>query len=808
MTNPKQRPLFTLTDRKAVLILMGLVLLFFWPLLARPTGVLYSPWSDLLAEHIPAKRFLLRSYQTHGEIPLWCPLQFAGSPFVHDPQVAIFYPLHLPLLLLGEEHVGIALSWLTVLHLMLAAGLTYLYARSSNMTRFGSLITAVGYTFGTRWMGHLVGGGQYITAGLAWMPLVLLCLEKAIQQNHVFPTRTQRGGFLWATLAGISYALIVLSTHPQWTFYAGLMIALWTMATVVTPTRASILRWLGYGIWTVTLAVLLSAIQLMPTLEAAGQTIRTVGGMAPQQVGASLQTWAFLIGPTLLDWPNFFRWEDRGGQALLWLLCAISAPLLMRGRIRAQAGVCLFLMLLGGGGSALLSSVPGFNLFRQSPRIWIIAGFPIAVLAGRFSELLFCTGMEQSQRQRLTRTWWIMGGIALIITAIPVMVLVGQGRQIPTHVYWFLVPLLFGGAVWVLRQKRLTRPEWKLIWILLLLADLWTISWAFAEVRYEKDIFKPPECVVVLEQQQERGRVWDGISFTERGRLGTPLGEGVPLGMIHNLECVRGYNPLDKYRYRTYLQLIAGSDKPLKALGNDFTWPVIGEMPPRNRSLINLLNVRYFLVPENLAPRGSGWTKLGEDPAPVAFNSNIGGRLELPPHGIYRNDQALPRAFMVYDAKQFSPDRDLLKTMTAPDLDFSKTVLLETPVSQAIPQSDKGTGSSEITRYEPNHVEIRVTTDAPGYLVLVDSWFPGWTCSIDGKPVPIHKANYAFRAVEVPGGTHHVRFDFRPKSYVRGRWISEITALTTGIFLFAILLNGWIRRRREGITSSEPIVGN
>src|SRR5437879_3937868 len=86
-----------------LLVLILLTLLFFYPLVLHPTQVLYADASDLLTEHIPAKRFLVRSFQETGELPLWCPWQFAGSPFVHDIQVAMFYPPHLALLLLPEE---------------------------------------------------------------------------------------------------------------------------------------------------------------------------------------------------------------------------------------------------------------------------------------------------------------------------------------------------------------------------------------------------------------------------------------------------------------------------------------------------------------------------------------------------------------------------------------------------------------------------------------------------------------------------------------------------------------------------------
>ena len=50
------------------LALVGLGLLFFADLVAHPTRVLYSDHSDILAQHIPAKRFLVGSWQQTGEV--------------------------------------------------------------------------------------------------------------------------------------------------------------------------------------------------------------------------------------------------------------------------------------------------------------------------------------------------------------------------------------------------------------------------------------------------------------------------------------------------------------------------------------------------------------------------------------------------------------------------------------------------------------------------------------------------------------------------------------------------------------------
>src|SRR5439155_1387464 len=90
---------------------------------------------DLLAMHLPMKRFLVRSWHETGELPLWFPYSFAGAPFVHDVQVAMFYPPHWPLLLLSEERVGAALTWLVVLHVVVAGWCGFALARPSKPVR-------------------------------------------------------------------------------------------------------------------------------------------------------------------------------------------------------------------------------------------------------------------------------------------------------------------------------------------------------------------------------------------------------------------------------------------------------------------------------------------------------------------------------------------------------------------------------------------------------------------------------------------------------------------------------------------------
>jgi uncharacterized membrane protein YfhO len=71
---------------------------------------------------------------------------------------------------------------------------------------------------------------------------------------------------------------------------------------------------------------------------------------------------------------------------------------------------------------------------------------------------------------------------------------------------------------------------------------------------------------------------------------------------------------------------------------------------------------------------------------------------------------------------------------------------------------------------------IRVSTTGPAYLVVTETWFPGWRASVDGRETTVLRANHAFRAVWVPGGEHEVEFRFRPRGFREGLVVSVLAA--------------------------------
>src|SRR5262249_665912 len=94
----------------------------------------------------------------------------------------------------------------------------------------------------------------------------------------------------------------------------------------------------------------------------------------------------------------------------------------------------------------------------------------------------------------------------------------------------------------------------------------------------------------------------------------------------------------------------------------------------------------------------------------------------------------------------------------------------------------------------PERVVVEADLDAPGYLVLADTFDPGWSATDNGQPVPIRPAYVAFRAVYLAGGHHVVVFAYRPAGFALG------LVLSIGGIVLALVLS-FLPRRAFALTA-------
>src|SRR5690606_28166963 len=83
------------------------------------------------------------------------------------------------------------------------------------------------------------------------------------------------------------------------------------------------------------------------------------------------------------------------------------------------------------------------------------------------------------------------------------------------------------------------------------------------------------------------------------------------------------------------------------------------------------------------------------------------------------------------------------------------------------------TAQASITQYAAERVVVEVQTEAPGYLLLTDAFYPGWQATVNDEPALIYRADVMFRAVAVPAGESTVVFTYAP--FWRG-WLLPLGA--------------------------------
>ena len=138
---------------------------------------------------------------------------------------------------------------------------------------------------------------------------------------------------------------------------------------------------------------------------------------------------------------------------------------------------------------------------------------------------------------------------------------------------------------------------------------------------------------------------------------------------------------------------------------------------------------------------------------------------------VYWLEQMSPRAYFVSGVESVHSHKEALERFSQPDFPADRAVILEGSGVASKP-GDEGAGMARVLSYQDRRVVCEVDARKPGYLVLLDSYYPGWRAYLDGREAKILQANYAFRAVEVPAGKHRVEFSYRPLFFYAGLALS------------------------------------
>jgi len=84
---------------------------------------------------------------------------------------------------------------------------------------------------------------------------------------------------------------------------------------------------------------------------------------------------------------------------------------------------------------------------------------------------------------------------------------------------------------------------------------------------------------------------------------------------------------------------------------------------------------------------------------------------------------------------------------------------------------EKNSFTYAIENYKYNSFEIKVSTDNEGVLYWADGYDKNWHAYINGKEVPIYRANVNFKAISLPKGVSAISFIYDPFWFKAGLFV-------------------------------------
>ncbi|OGK85324.1 MAG: hypothetical protein A2X53_21455 [Candidatus Rokubacteria bacterium GWA2_70_23] len=712
-------------------------------------SLLFHPWLVWVTREI-----------SQGHLPLWNPQVFTGAPLLANPNFAVLFPTNALAYLLP---FGLALALGAALKLLTAGLGMYWFLRLLALGPLGAFTGALAFMLS----GPLVVWLQYpYGSAIALLP-VLLALTERLRQRP--------GG---GPVVGLACAVVldIFAGYPPIGLLGALTASAW--ALVRAHGAPGGLRFLLRFAAGMGLGIALAAVQLLPFVEYMRESAvyayrlewKPVLSLPPRAAIVFLMPY-YYGGPRDFWGP----WNFNEITTSVGLLPWVALPAALVGAWRRPG--TRFLAALGALVAAILYGVPGLApALATLPGVSLAISLRVAPLLTLALGALCGIGVDAVRRDAGGSSRAVRWAPAAALAALALLSLasvlddyatsVRAGMKLPLALQyvWFLA-LSTGLTLLLLRGPGpgAATARRALGLVALQLASTLPLAVGYNPVMESRWLYPSTPAIEHLKRESAR----------DPGRVLLQAN----LGMLYGLSDPSGYDGMTPRRFEQVVRPGGG----LTFLGNgSLTVADVWASP-----VVDLLGVRRVLVPPGITVAGRGYV-LEYDGADAR---------------VYRNDGALPRAFVVPVGRCLG-DAAALGLIAARAVDFRREVLLAgcERAPEAAPRAKEW--NAAMRRGEASRVVIEATTDAPAYLVLTDTWYPGWRVSVDGAEQPMLRANYAFRAVRLGPGAHEVAFEYRPASVRIGLAVSlAAAAVAVGLVLGSRRLG---HRRREPQGQPEP----
>ena len=585
---------------------------------------------------------------------------------------------------------------------------------------------------------------------VVWLPLIFLSFQKFILEKKT----------LYFIVATFALVCQILAASPELCILTVSMLLAYSLILIPQEKFSlSLYGRLAALAAMVTLALGTSALQLVPTYKLIEHSLREGGlsfgvhsyrSMAFSQLGE-------LVLPNNFD--EYFSGSGPGGRIttffisiymglipFLFLIVAINFR--QQKFIRFWLWVFLVGIFLASGAHNpiykwIYSWMPLMDLFRFPEKFFNLSVFALVFLAGYVLDMLVTATQKRELKLRS-----VLLPLIFLTGMVAATSIVQPGKNVTGPL---IILLAFGGLYLLFFFGKLKASLFYASILLLLGIDLATQGYKVMPTVENEFYQTQPRLLDPIKSGNEHYRVYTG-------KLQTHMFKGFP----NEPNIQGGYYAAKEHLY-PYYGMIYGVEYPNGLLGiglelkNPWVWNEWFEKSPpaRRIRILKRSNVKYWI----------------DGDSPTMFSD---GRPSILPGRLKILGAPLPRAFMVPNMR-FEKDLDILNKYYDESFDPFSEVLLSESVKFDV--SPRFNGKVERMGYRPNHVTIKTRQEGSGFLVLMDSYFPGWTVKVDGEEKPVLRANHFYRAVQLGPGEHTLEFEYFPEGFKLGLVISGISLL-------------------------------
>jgi hypothetical protein len=730
-----------------------------WPFPnVRDPGAAWWQWE-------PSTELLKRAIRQR-EWPFWDPYIGAGTPAMANMVPAFFFPPYTVLAALGAP-VSLKNAYFLLL-LWSAAFLTFLFLRHHDLSFLSSLFGGVTVVMGGAMNQNL---GSFAAQTAACLPLTLYVTRHFL--DRIDRRRTTALVATYAAAALASFPPLLLAVFGISALYAAVAIASGDCAGGSRGRLRAGLSW--------TAAVLLSIGLVGFYYLPVGALRDAVPHVAAMYSGAGLESMPLvnayqLLSPTIMGGVQVYFDAPFASPGLaahipyVGIVCVMAALLArpVPGRpgrslfiTSVVAGVVILLKLFGAPPVQWIARLPFFSQIHFAHYFGVPLGFLMAFLSAQ--------GLEAMLRGSASRARMLL---AAVIALILVESLWRMGERAPgfnkeTAEYWVrdwrFLGLIGGVSAIVFGVVAVTGAARRG----LVTASVSLLALAAAEGEYNNAYPRPRAWnafehavpyVRLLQRDAQMARV---LAF------GTPPANSNEAFGVFVLDSLMPFNPPRIYElYRRY------TSAPAEVFMRQARY--IPPEPVLDRANIAFVGSYAALDEPVREAVARGYRRRFDNGFVVLFDR------KSQPRFLYSSAYRVVSKTSALDAIASAPSWEI--------------VLEEAP---AFPSSPRAPGDPDVQleSYGLNSAALLVDAPRPGLVYASESYFDGWTASVNNTPARILPANYAFRAVVVPAGRSRVEFHYWPPGLTAGLALSGLS--TTVVLVWVMIPAAWPGRRRE-----------